>query len=108
MSLMGDGIGHLAFAGVAAGLLLEVWPIWTALVVAVGRRASLIEWLRTRGSASGDLALALVLLRRHRARRRAREPRSATSSVNVLPYLFGSILTVDAGRRAASSSRSAP
>ena len=35
MSLMGDGIGHMAFAGVAAGLLLEVWPIWTALIVAV-------------------------------------------------------------------------
>src|SRR6187401_3477626 len=35
MSLIGDGIGHVAFAGVAAGLLLEVSPIWTALVAAV-------------------------------------------------------------------------
>ena len=35
MSLMGDGLGHLAFAGVAAGLLMEVWPIWTALLAAV-------------------------------------------------------------------------
>ena len=26
LSLMGDGIGHTAFAGVAAGLLLQVWP----------------------------------------------------------------------------------
>ena len=58
MSLMGDGLGHVAFAGVAAGLLLEVWPIWTALVAAVGG-AVLIEWLRTHGRASGDLALAL-------------------------------------------------
>ena len=31
MSLMGDGIGHIAFAGVAVGLLTGVWPIWTAL-----------------------------------------------------------------------------
>ena len=59
LSLMGDGIGHLAFAGVAAGLLLDVWPIWTALVVAVVG-ALLIEWLRIRGRTSGDLALALV------------------------------------------------
>ena len=42
MSLMGDGLGHVAFAGVAAGLLLEVWPIWTALIAAVGG-AVLIE-----------------------------------------------------------------
>ena len=39
MSLIGDGIGHLAFAGVAAGLLLGVWPVWTALAVAVVGRA---------------------------------------------------------------------
>ena len=35
MSLLGDGIGHVAFAGVAAGLLMGVWPVWTALVAAV-------------------------------------------------------------------------
>ena len=35
MSLIGDGIGHVAFAGVAAGYLLGVSPVWTALVAAV-------------------------------------------------------------------------
>ena len=34
-SLIGDGIGHVAFAGVAAGLLLDVSPVLTALVAAV-------------------------------------------------------------------------
>jgi zinc transport system permease protein len=92
MTLMGDGIGHLAFAGVAAGLLLEVWPIWTALVVAVAG-ALAIEWLRARGRATGDLALALffyggialgvVLV-----------SRTDGGSLNIAPYLFGSILTV--------------
>jgi zinc transport system permease protein len=95
MSLMGDGLGHVAFAGIAAGLLFGVWPIWTALVAAVAG-AVLIEWLRAHGRASGDLALALcfyggialavVLASRARA-----------GSVNVLPYLFGSILTVTWG-----------
>jgi zinc transport system permease protein len=95
MSLMGDGIGHMAFAGVAAGLLLEIWPIWSALVVAVAG-ALAIEWLRTRGRATGDLALALffyggialgvVLV-----------SRTGGGSVNVIPYLFGSILTVSPG-----------
>lgn len=95
MSLMGDGIGHMAFAGVAAGLLLEIWPIWSALAVAV-LGALAIEWLRTRARATGDLALALffyggialgvVLV-----------SRTGGGSVNVLPYLFGSILTVSPG-----------
>jgi zinc transport system permease protein len=94
MSLLGDGIGHLAFAGIAAGLLLEIWPVWTALLVAAGG-ALAIEWLRNRGTATGDLALALffyggialgvVLI-----------SRADAGSVNVLPYLFGSILTVEA------------
>ena len=58
LSLMGDGIGHLAFAGVAGGLALNVAPVWVALAVAVVGAASL-ERLRARGRASGDLALAL-------------------------------------------------
>ena len=58
MSLLGDGIGHVAFAGVAAGLLLNIWPVWTALAAAVIAALG-IEWLRARGQTSGDLALAL-------------------------------------------------
>jgi zinc transport system permease protein len=95
MSLMGDGIGHVAFAGVAAGLLLEVWPVWTALIVAVVG-ALAIEWLRSRGRATGDLALALffyggialgvVLV-----------SRAGSGTLNIVPYLFGSILTVEPG-----------
>lgn len=91
-ALMGDGLGHIAFAGIAAGLLLEVWPVWTALIAAVAG-ALAIEWLRNRGRATGDLALALffyggialgvVLI-----------SRSSSGGLNVLPYLFGSILTV--------------
>ncbi len=58
LSLLGDGIGHVAVAGVAAGLLFGMWPMWTALVVAVVAALAL-EWLRSRGRTSGDLALAL-------------------------------------------------
>jgi zinc transport system permease protein len=93
MSLMGDGLGHVAVAGVGAGLVFGTSPIWTALVVAVVA-ALAIEWLRARGAASGDLALALffyggialgVVL----------AARSGTNT-NLQPYLFGSILTVTA------------
>jgi zinc transport system permease protein len=57
-SLIGDGMGHLAFAGVGAGIVAGVWPVWGALVIAVAGALGL-EWLRTRRAASGDLALAL-------------------------------------------------
>ena len=58
-SLIGDGLGHVAFAGVALGYLLGISPVLTALVAAVVG-ALTIEWLRTRGGAAGDQALALV------------------------------------------------
>ncbi|HEY6568535.1 MAG TPA: metal ABC transporter permease [Actinomycetota bacterium] len=93
MSLIGDGIGHIAFAGVGAGLIAGVWPIWTALLFAVGGSIG-VEWLRARRRASGDLALALffysgialgvVLV-------------SASGGLNasILGYLFGQPLTVN-------------
>ena len=59
LSLMGDGIGHLAFAGVAGGILAGIWPIWTALAATVAG-ALFIEWLRKRSRSSGDLALAFA------------------------------------------------
>ena len=92
MSLLGDGIGHLAFAGVAAGLLLEVWPVWTALVVAVVGALG-VELLRARGTASGDLALAIFFYGGIAAAV-VIASRASSGSANVFPYLFGSILTV--------------
>jgi zinc transport system permease protein len=91
-SLMGDGLGHHAFAGVAAGLLLDVWPIWTALVAAVVGAVA-IEWLRSHGRASGDLALALCFYGGI-ALAVVLAGRANAGSTNVFPYLFGSILTV--------------
>lgn len=58
LSLVGDGIAHVAFAGVGAGLLLGVWPVWTALAFAVVGAVG-VELLRLRRKAAGDLALAL-------------------------------------------------
>jgi zinc transport system permease protein len=92
LSLMGDGIGHLAFAGVAAGLLLQVAPLWIALIVAVTGAVG-VERLRARGRTSGDLALALffyggiaggVVL----------SGLAGSLNASILSYLFGAILTV--------------
>jgi len=93
MSLMGDGIGHVAFAGVAAGLLAGVWPIWTALVAAVFG-AVVIEWLRIRRRAGGDLALALFFYSGI-AGGVVLTGMADSYDAGTLTYLFGSILTVD-------------
>lgn len=94
LSLLGDGLGHLAFAGVAVGLLLAFSPLWAALIVTV-LGALALEYLRTRGKASGDLVLALFFYGGIAAGAVIASRATAEgNSVNVLPYLFGSILTV--------------
>ena len=92
MALMGDGVGHLAFAGVAAGLLLDVWPMWSALVVAI-LGALAIDRLQRRGRATGDLALAIVFYGGI-ALGVVLVSRSGAGSLSIVEYLFGSILTV--------------
>ena len=92
LALMGDGIGHVAVTGVALGLLTGLSPTWTAIAVcAVG--AILIEIIRERGHANGDVALALmfygglaggVLL----------TGLAGQSATTLQQYLFGSITTI--------------
>jgi zinc transport system permease protein len=91
MSLIGDGIGHLAFAGVGAGLVAGVSPIWSALVVAVAGALG-IEWLRSRRSASGDLALALFFYSGIAAGV-VLVSLAEKFDANILTFLFGQPLT---------------
>lgn len=93
LSLLGDGIGHVAFAGVSAGLLLGVWPVWTALIAAVAAAVA-IEWLRGHGRASGDLALALFFYSGI-AGGVVLTGLAGSLNAGTLTYLFGSVLTVD-------------
>ncbi|MCA0435967.1 MAG: metal ABC transporter permease [Austwickia sp.] len=91
LSLIGDGIGHVALAGVAIGVLTGHQPVLTALVVAA-LAAVAIEVIRMRGGASGDVVLAImfyggialgvVLM--------ARAPAGGAS---LNSYLFGAITT---------------
>lgn len=59
MALMGDGIGHVALTGVAAGLLTGTQPVWTAVVAATAGAVA-VELIRERGRTSGDIALAML------------------------------------------------
>ncbi|WP_369052528.1 metal ABC transporter permease [Kineococcus terrestris] len=59
MALVGDGIGHVALAGVASGLLLGWAPVATALVAACAA-ALAMEAVRHRRGTGGDVALAVI------------------------------------------------
>ena len=92
LSFVGDGIGHVAFAGVAAGLLLDVSPVGAALAAAV-LGALAVEWLRARRPAAGDQALALVFYTGIAAGV-VLVSRADALDVDLFTFLFGSILTV--------------
>jgi zinc transport system permease protein len=95
MSLIGDGIGHVAFAGVAAGYLLGISPVATALVASVVGAVT-IEWLRARRAAAGDQALALVFYTGIAAGVVMISSAGALNA-NLFSFLFGSILTITHG-----------
>jgi zinc transport system permease protein len=92
LSLIGDGLGHIAFAGVAAGLYTHIYPLVMALAFTLVGAAG-IEWLRSRQRAYGDLALALffysgiaggVVLAKL----------SGSFGSQLFGYLFGSVSTI--------------
>jgi zinc transport system permease protein len=95
MSLIGDGIGHVAFAGVAAGYLLGISPVATALVASVAGAVT-VEWLRAHRRTAGDQALALIFYTGIAAGVVFVSAAGALNA-NLFSFLFGSILTVTGG-----------
>jgi zinc transport system permease protein len=92
MSLVGDGIGHVAFAGVALGYLLDLPLVLTALAVSIIGGLS-IEWIRARRTGAGDQALALIFYTGI-AGGVVLVSAAGALNVNLFQFLFGSILTV--------------
>lgn len=95
LSLMGDGIGHVAVTGVALGLLTGTSPTWTAVVVAA-LGAVLIEVIRERGHTNGDVALALLFYG-GLAGGVMITGLAEQSQSGLQQYLFGSITTISPG-----------
>jgi zinc transport system permease protein len=93
MSLIGDGIGHVAFAGVGAGLFAGIYPVWTALMFAIAGALG-IEWLRARRKASGDLALALFFYSGIALGAVLANAKGGLGT-SIIGFLFGQPLTVD-------------
>lgn len=92
LALMGDGIGHVAFMGVAAGLFLGTSPVISGIVAASLAGAG-IEVLREKGRTASDVALALIFYGGIAGG--ALLAFKSGQSNKVLGYLFGSVLTVN-------------
>ncbi len=91
MSLMGDGLAHISFGGLAAGFFFGIYPLLAALAFSVLAAIGIqkLKAMKVHGDAaiaiffSFGLALGVVLI-----------SLSKGFSVDLFSYLFGSILAV--------------
>lgn len=60
-SLFGDAISHMAFGGISVGMLIGVYPMWTAFVVSVLGALGITK-LKKSTKISGDAAIAVLLV----------------------------------------------
>ncbi len=91
-SLFGDAVAHSSFGGIAAGLLLGIYPLWTAYAVSIAS-ALIITRIKQTFSISGDASVA-VLLSSGIAVGLVLISLSGGYSMDVYGFLFGSILLV--------------
>lgn len=94
-AMLGHGLAHVTFGGVALGLLLNVSPIWTALVVAIFAAVFLLK-LREAVGLHGDTAIGIVSSVGF-ALGIVIASVSGRFSVELFSYLFGNILAIGPG-----------
>ncbi|MFN8053477.1 MAG: metal ABC transporter permease [Acidimicrobiales bacterium] len=92
LALIGDGLGHVALAGVALGVLTGSSPVWVALLVAVVGAVS-VELVRVMGRAGGDVALAILFYGGIAGGVVLISQSSTGTAANLTSYLFGAITT---------------
>ncbi|MER6944974.1 metal ABC transporter permease [Nonomuraea sp. NPDC000554] len=93
LSLLGDGIGHVALTGVALGFLTGTAPVLTAVLVSVAGAVA-IELVRARGRTSGDVALALLFYGGIAGGVMLMGIAPGGSNAKLNSYLFGAIASV--------------
>jgi len=91
-SLFGDAIAHSSFGGIAAGLLIGIYPLWGAYIVSL-LSALIITRIRQKFDISGEAAVA-VLLSSGIAVGLILISLSGGFTVDIFSFLFGSILLV--------------
>jgi zinc transport system permease protein len=92
-AMIGHGLSHVAFAGVALGLFLNVMPLATALAISVAAALGIMR-LKDRAGLYGDtavgvfssLGLAIGILLATLA---------GSFNVDLMAYLFGDVLAIE-------------
>jgi len=92
LSLIGDGLAHVSFGVVAIAIMLGLTPMWVALPVVV-LSAIGIHKLQKKAAVYGDAAIGLVAVT-GLAGGVLLASLSESGSVDLMSYLFGSILTI--------------
>jgi len=96
LALIGDGLGHIALAGVAVGVLTSTAPVLTALVGATAGAVA-VELIRYRGRTSGDVALAVLFYGGIAGGVVVISQAPGGTPGNLNSYLFGAITTTTTG-----------
>ncbi len=92
-SLFGDALSHMAFGGIAVGLFMNVYPLWTGIVVSVLGALGITK-LRQSARIPPDASVA-VLLSSGLALGIVLVSLSGGFNVDLFSFLFGSILLVN-------------
>lgn len=92
LALFGDGIAHVAFGGIAAGLFAGVYPLWTAFAVSILGSVAL-QRLRSVAHIPGEVAVAITLVS-GLAAGVILTSMSGGFTVDLFSFLFGSIILV--------------
>lgn len=94
-SLIGEGISHLAFGGIAAGLFFSIYPLYMALVFALFGTIA-ISLLQRKKIVYSETAIG-ILFSLGLALGAVLASLAGGFNVDLFGYLFGSILTVSEG-----------
>jgi zinc transport system permease protein len=93
LALLGDGMGHVAIAGVGLAFLTGTEPVITALFVSI-LGALILELVRHKSRSAGDLALALIFYGGIAGGVLLTSLAGGKASTALNQYLFGSLSTV--------------
>ena len=93
-AMIGHGLAHVTFGGVALGLLLSLSPIWVALGVAVLSALGILK-LKERAGLYGDTAIGIISSL-GMALGIFLVSLAGSFNLDLFGYLFGNILAIDA------------
>jgi len=91
-AMIGHGLAHLTFAGVALGLLVRLWPMGTALLVAALSALGIVK-LREKAGIYEDTAIG-ILSSIGMAAGVILVSLAGSFNVSLMGYLFGNILAI--------------